>query len=301
MSNTRAMLAQLESHLDESMGLRANESMPRLAPMPARKDAGRRPLRGTGTIEIDRVVPDPDQPRTTFSQEAIEQLAASIRGRGQLMPIHVRWSEEMDKWVIISGERRWRAVRCAGLPTINCVFKEEPLSASEVREHQLIENLLREDLKPVEQARAFAELMAMNGWNGKRLADTLRIPPSSVSRALALLKLPTDLQSQVDGGELSSRSAYELSKLGDDAQRRSLAAKAAAGTLTHDQAAKAVRQRQGKKKHRSENVRVVFCGDDGCRVTVLAERTVTYLQIQEALLSAAEEARIRHSNDVPII
>ncbi len=301
MSNTRSTLAQLDNLLDESMGVRANESMPKLAPVPAKKDAGRRPLRRMGTIEIERVMPDPDQPRVTFSQEAIEHLAVSIRERGQLMPIHVRWSAEVDKWVIMSGERRWRAVRHAGLPTIDCCFREEAMGASEIREHQLVENLLREDLKPVEQAKAFAELMEVNGWSGKRLAEVLRIPPSTISRALALLKLPEDLQRQIDSGELSSRSAYELFKLGDDSQRRTLAAKAVAGTLTHDQAAKVVRQRQGKKKRKARNIRLVFCADDGCRIAVTVERTTTYLQIQEALLSAAEEARIRYSNNVSII
>jgi len=94
-------------------------------------------------------VPDPEQPRLEFSEDAIERLAQSIHGKGQLSAIRVRWSEPIQKWVIIAGERRWRATKRAGLPTIDCYFHDGELAKSEALEQQLIENCLREDLKPV--------------------------------------------------------------------------------------------------------------------------------------------------------
>src|SRR5690606_17908605 len=145
------------------------------------------------------------QPRLEFADEAIERLAASIRDKGQLSAIRVRWSDDHQKWIIIAGERRWRATQRAGLPTIDCYFHEEEISRSEVLEQQLIENLLREDLKPVEQAKAFAGLMDLNEWAAKRVAEALRVQPSTVSRALALLKLPEEIQQRVDAGDLSAR------------------------------------------------------------------------------------------------
>lgn len=117
----------------------------------------------------------------------------------------------------------WRAAQAAGLESIDCFFHEGELSESELREQQLVENLLREDLRPMEQARAFASLMELNGWNGKQLAQSLHIAESNVSRSLALLDLPEDVQRQVDSGELAARSAYELSRLPSEEQQRTLA------------------------------------------------------------------------------
>src|SRR5262249_36169928 len=155
---------------------------------------------------------------------------------------------ELKKWVIISGERRWRAAQRAGLKEIDCYFDEADLTPSEILEQQLIENCQREDLQPIEQAEAFAALMKLNDWTGKQVADGLRIPPSRVSRALALLDLPESVQDKVASGKLAARSAYEISKLSDPQKQVELAEKAATGELPHDQAVAVVRQIRGKAK-----------------------------------------------------
>src|SRR5262249_55535808 len=153
-----------------------------------------------------------------------------------------RWSKELKQWVIISGERRWRAAQRAGLKEVDCYFDEGDLTPSEILEQQLIENCQREDLQPIEEAEAFASLMKLNGWTGKQIANVLRIPPSRVSRVLALLNLPEQVQEKVASGQLAARSAYEISKLCDAQKQVELAERAAAGKLPHDQAAAAVRQ-----------------------------------------------------------
>jgi ParB family chromosome partitioning protein len=206
----------------------------------------------------------------------------------------------LQKWIIIAGERRWRATKRAGLPTIDCYFHEDELSKSEVLEQQLIENCLREDLKPIEEAKAFSMLMEINGWNGKQLAESLRLAPAKVSRTLALLKLPDDIQAQVDSGQIAARAAYEISKLHDDNKRRELAQKAAAGTLTHDQAAKAVRQRKGKTRPKSRATRQTFLTEEGWKVTVSANKKGTYHDIEQALVLALEEVRQRIANNVQL-
>jgi len=232
----------------ESIGSRPRGKTIPLGPTPYPKDIGRRPLPGFGTLQIDQVVPDPDQPRVEFEADALSRLADSIREHGQLAPIRVRWSDELGKWVIIAGERRWRAAKRAGLSTIECYFQTAEMSPSEVLEQQLIENLLREDLKPVEEARAYAALMELNGWTGKQVAERLRVPASRVSRALALLRLPDDIRQRVDAGEIAARAGYELSKLEDAAQQRQLAHRAADGNLTHEETARLVRQHRGNPK-----------------------------------------------------
>lgn len=301
MASTRGTLAKLTPNLDESMGHRVSDVPQLLSPVASPKDEGRRPLRKVGTVEINRVVPDPDQPRAEFAEDAIERLAQSIREKGQLLPIHVRWSETAKKWIVISGERRWRATLQAGLPTIDCYFQEKPLAPSEILEQQLVENLLREDLKPIEQARAFAGLMELNGWNGKQVAEALRVQPSTVSRALALLRLPDDIQKQVDAGDIPARSAYELSKVKDDRTRSRLAAETAAGHLSHDQAAKAARQRRGKPARNTTGIRLNFPTDNGFKIAVTANRTGTYHDVEAALLEVVEEVRLRQRNNVQLL
>lgn len=163
MANTRTLIGRLNEQFEESVGVRKMDLKPVLSPVASLKDAGRRPVRQFGKINIEQVIPDPDQPRQEFDEDAVERLSKSIMDKGQLAPIRVRWSDVSQKWIIIAGERRWRATRLAGLPSIDCYFHEGDLSHSEILEQQIIENCLREDLKPLEQARAFASLMEING------------------------------------------------------------------------------------------------------------------------------------------
>lgn len=300
MASTRNLLERVGGNVAESIGARVVDQRPRLSPVPLDRDAGRRPLRTVGLIEIDKVIPDPKQPREEFTDEALERLAQSIREKGQLSPIRVRWSDEAGKWVIISGERRWRATRRAGLSTIDCHFHEGDLTQSEVLEQQLIENLLREDLRPVEEARAFSVLLDINGWNGKQLAEALRVPASKVSRALALLRLPEELQERVARGEIAARSAYELSRVDDDQARADLADQAAAGSMTHDALARAARSRKGRPAPKPKNTRVTLVSDGGWKVVVSACRKGTYDEVELALLDALEEVRTRIRNNVQL-
>ena len=128
MVSTRTALEQIGNHLDESMGIRENDARPKLSPVASPKDVGRRPLRTFARVDLEMVAPDPAQPRSEFSEEAIQRLAQSIREKGQLHPIRVRWSDERNKWLIISGERRWRATKAAGLPTIDKPTASAPVS-----------------------------------------------------------------------------------------------------------------------------------------------------------------------------
>lgn len=281
------------------MGQRPKNGKPQLSPAPVPKDIGREPARQFGRISIDNVVPDPHQPRKRFTQESIDQLAASLLDKGQLAPIRVRWSAEVNRWVIISGQRRWMAAMQAGIRNVDCNFVEERVTSSDVRQEQLIENCLREDLQPIEEAKAFSELMTLNCWTGKQLAEVLSVPASRISRALALLRLPKDIQTEVAEGRVAARSAYELSKLDDPKQQRELARKAASHELSHTATAKAVRQRRGKTAS-SRSTKLTFPTEEGWKVTVSAPRKGTYHEIEQALELVLEEVRHRIKNNVQV-
>ena len=302
MATTQSTLERLQTNLDDSIGYRRTQATAQLSPIPSPKDVGRRPLRNAARIQIDQVIPDPAQPRTSFSQESIERLANSIQDKGQLAPIRIHWSAEHDKWLIVCGERRWRAARVAGLETIECCFIDGELTEAETLEQQLIENLQREDLSPIEQARGFSALMELHGWNGKQVAESLHIPPSTVSRALALLDLPDDIQHQVDSGELAARSAYEISKLGDKPRQRDLAAKAAHG-MTLKQTQEAVRRRPAKPRKRNVQKRLEFLAENGWTLIAIAPKDAkrrTYHHLQEVLDHVAEDVQARINSNIRI-
>lgn len=181
----------------------------------------------------------------------------------------------------------------AGLPTIDCHFHEGELSKTEVLEQQLIEKLLRSDLRLIEQAKAFQQLIAMNGWSGKDLSEALRITPSKVARSLALLKLPQDIQDRIESAEISPTVAYELSKLEGEDQQRAALEQGESQPLTVARASSRVRQRRGISAHPARGLKQVFHADEGFRVTVTAPRKGTYDEIEQALQLALEEVQTR--------
>ncbi|MEZ6100701.1 MAG: ParB/RepB/Spo0J family partition protein [Pirellulaceae bacterium] len=302
MASTRNALEEVGLNVDESMGLRRNARSVQLSPVSSAKDVGRRPLRTFGSVEVNRIIPDPDQPRTEFDDDDIERLAGSIRAHGQLHPIRVRWDEAIGKWIIVTGERRWRATIAAGLPAIDCYFVDGEMTKGELREQQLVENLLRSDLKPLEEARALQSLMELNGWNGKQVAEALRVTTSRISRSLALLDLPPEVQQQVDAGTLPKSAAYEISKLDSSEQQAKLATQAASGELSHSQTVKQIKQRRGKKAAQPrKGIHQVFFSERGLKVTVTASTKVNYHEVELALSQALDEVRHRIRNNIKII
>src|SRR5512135_3246036 len=197
-------------------------------------------------VPVDKLQPDPDQPREDFDPESLARLAESLKARGQLQPIRVRWDEGRDQYVIVCGERRWRAAEMAGLPTMSCIIMEGVIEPSELLALQLIENCVREDLKPIEQAKAFRALMGRNGWSTRDLAAKLAIVQPQIVRTLALLDLPDTIQETVEQGALAPATAYEISKVEDPAAQANLAARVVAEGLSRQETVVAVRRATSK-------------------------------------------------------
>lgn len=300
MVSTRDAIRELTGHLTESVGNGTAGARPQLSPVANPRDVGRRSLREFGTLQIDVLVPDPDQPRRRFDEVSLQQLADSIADRGQLSPIRVRWSADKSQWLIVSGERRWRAAKLAGLSSVNCHFVDGVGDSTSVLEEQLIENIQRQDLDPLEEARAFRSLIDANGWTGKQLAERLRVHPSRVSRLLSLLTLPDAIIVDVEAGRISSRTAYEISREKDPERQQRLAGQAASGKLTHTDANRVVDARRRRKTSRT-GCRLFFQTDHGISVTTSAADKVTYHQIEAALLQALEEVRHRIDNNVSFV
>jgi ParB family chromosome partitioning protein len=205
-----------------------------------------KPLREARTIRLENLARDPEQPRQVFDAEALDRLAKSMLSRGQLQPIRVRWNQEQGKYLILAGERRWRAAMLAGMESLQAVVVERELTPSEVLQEQLVENCLREDLQPIEQAQAFRVLMESNGWSSRKVAEELNLASSTVVKALALLELAPAVQEQVEAGKLAPAVGYEVSKLERPEDQVQVAGRVVAEKLTRDQVAAVVREKSGR-------------------------------------------------------
>jgi ParB family transcriptional regulator, chromosome partitioning protein len=253
-------------------------------------------LKGANEVPVDRLTRDPSQPRETFDEAALQELVESIESLGVLQPIRVRWDEELGMYAIIAGERRFRAARMAGLKSVPCVIQEGELTESQRLVEQLAENIIRADLQPVEQAKAFRRLMDLNGWSARQLAREMHIADANVVRALALLELPEGVQTQVEAGRLAPSVAYEVSRLDSPEEQAELAHRVVADKMTRDQVADVVKARkQGRGAASAAPGRAEFRLDGGCKVTVTGlpdERPETAVaKLKEALKAAQARAR----------
>jgi ParB family chromosome partitioning protein len=229
-------------------------------------------------IAIDLINRDPAQPREEFEPEGLERLAQSLRQRGLLQPIRVRWDAAQERYIIICGERRWRAAKIAGLESLACVIVEGDLTIQERLAIQLVENALREDLKPIEQARAYKSLMESQGWSVRQLAVELSIHHGQVVRAMALLDLPELIQERVEQGTLAPATAYEISKVGDEQVQEELAARVVHEGLSREETIEAVRsasphgpvrgQGRGALRGKKKTITLRTFRAAGCKVTV---------------------------------
>lgn len=185
---------------------------------------------GLVEIPVDRVEPNPSQPRHRFATEDLEELASSIAQHGVLQPLLVS-EVEAGRYRLVAGERRWRAAKMAGLAAVPAVIRER-LDENRHLELALVENLQRRDLTPFEEARAFDQLRTSLGLSQAEIAERVGIDRSTVANALRLLKLPLDIQEMVESGALSAGHARALLAFSSDAERRAWAERAATAGLS---------------------------------------------------------------------
>jgi ParB family transcriptional regulator, chromosome partitioning protein len=157
-------------------------------------------------VDLDRIVPNPRQPRLQMEQGPLEELAQSIRANGIIQPILVRRSGE--RYEIIAGERRWRAAQIAGLLRVPVVVRE--IADNQLLQVALIENIQRENLNPIDEATAYRRLLDECAMTQEALADAVGKDRASIANHLRLLRLPPDVQRQVSGGALSMGHARAL-------------------------------------------------------------------------------------------
>ena len=195
--------------LGRGLGALLSPSEP--APLAAAAMAGG----GIQDIPVGDIVPNPQQPRKDFEINALSELAASLRQSGVIQPVVVRRAGQ--GYQLIVGERRWRAAKLAGLEKIPAVVREA--TDAESLELALIENLLREDLNPIEEAEAYQKLLAQFAWTQEELAERVGKDRSSIANCLRLLKLPESIQADLRAGRLTMGHARALLSLASAADQ----------------------------------------------------------------------------------
>lgn len=180
-------------------------------------------------VPVDRVGPGPHQPRQLFDEDALQDLAASIREHGVLQPILVRPRAD-GNFQIVAGERRWRAAKIAGLVNVPVIV--EHIDDESALEISIIENLQREDISPLEEADMFERMTSQHGYSLRKLAQKLGKDKGYVENRLRLADAPPEVRELVARRSDTLSHAYELMKVDDPRKRKRLAGQVASGELS---------------------------------------------------------------------
>lgn len=205
-------------------------------------------------ISIELIFPNPDQPRRTFDEDKLSDLASSIAAKGVLQPLIVRPSpRQAEGYEIVAGERRWRAAQRCGLHKIPVVIRH--FDDTEVLEVAIVENIQRDDLNSIEEAQGFRQLIERFGHTQEQLSTVLGKSRSHVTNLMRLLKLPDSVQDMVRDGRLSAGHARALINADDPVTLAEKVVKNGLSVRETERLARAAKGDEAKKPSRSKPVK----------------------------------------------
>jgi ParB family chromosome partitioning protein len=210
------------------------------------------------TVNINKIEPNQNQPRKNFEQQGLQELADSIKQFGVIQPLVVQKKE--NYYEIIAGERRWRAAKIAGLKEVPVIVKE--LSANEILEISLIENIQRENLNPIEEARAYKALIEDFELKQEEIAEKVSKSRSAITNALRLLKLNEQVQEMLIRGQISMGHARALLSISDEQVQISIAQRIIEEGLSVRNIEKIVKELANTKEKKKENDRYKYLYKD---------------------------------------
>jgi len=235
----RKLIADKKTKLAEHAAALASDS-----PIPASIRDG-----GYYLINIDDISPNPDQPRKFFDEEKLSELVESIRQKGVLQPIIVKPAENQSL-LLVAGERRWRAAKSAGLDQIPCI-----VTTGNTDEISLIENLQRDDLKPLEEAEALQRMVNKYDYTYEQLARIIGKAKSTVGEILSLNRLPEQIKIECRGSNhYSRRLLVEIAKQPSERRMVALFTKAKKDVLSSDEVREIAKEKAQERRSRAETV-----------------------------------------------
>ena len=218
--------AAATARLNEERGQELSQNV--LSLLNADSSTGVRPA-AVRNIPVDRVDPNPNQPRLAFDQVSLDELTGSVREHGVLQPILVR-PHSAGRYQLVAGERRWRAARAAGLATIPALIEE--IDDDTALEIAVIENLQREDLSPIDEALIYDKMIHQHGYSIRKLAQKLGKDKGYLENRLRLADAPPEIRDLVSLRKDTLSHAYELLKVSDPKKRKKLAEMVGRGELS---------------------------------------------------------------------
>ncbi len=293
MAKVDKLRARFGDRIRESLGAGEGNS-PTVVEHPARNQRFEGTTRATGyrNVAIKNIDADP-QHRQTFDVEELRSLADSLNADGLIAPIVVRWDQPRNKYVIIAGERRYRAARLCGWAEITCDIKPDDITDGEIAEIQLAENHARKDLDPIELANAFQDVIDKNGYTIRDLAKRVGVNETTVTRYVRLLSFPDDIKKRISSGKIPIGIAREAARLSSPKEQRRFVEAALRKGYSATEASAAV---SGKKvrtqKAKGRSVSRTFVTDYGD--VVIKPRTkdsFTYEHVLKMLEQAVEEVQ----------
>ncbi len=237
-------------------------------------------------LDLNDIVPNRDQPRKTFDEASLEELADSIRRHGVLQPLLVR-PIPSGGYQLVAGERRWRACRMAGLTKVPVVVKE--LTDTETMEIAIIENLQREDLNPIEEAEGLQALIDKCGYTQEEAAASVGKSRPAIANSLRLLRLPPEVRDMTRSGELSAGHARALLAFDNDAMMLEAAKNIVSNKMTVRDVERLAQRRETavprKRRRRArdsfyDEVQLALTESLGRRVSVYDKRGGGTLEIE---------------------
>ncbi len=243
-------------------------------------------------LPVEDIIPNKYQPRTTFNEESMNELAQSIKSDGVIQPVIVRRSGA--QYQLITGERRWRAAKKAGLKTIPAVIRD--VSEFRTLEWALIENIQRQDLNPIEEATAYASLIDDFHLTQEELAQRVGKDRSSIANYLRLLKLPADIKGMIQRHELSTGHAKALTGLEKAKDQLELARRIIQEQLNVRQVENLIRGWKSDRTKTSKSNRSVQTQDPNLRAA--QQKLQEYLGTKVSIGAAKIEIHFENQDDL---
>jgi len=243
---------------------------------------------GVRTIPLSKLRPNPDQPRRSFDEAALSELANSLKSHGVIQPIVAEDAGD-GSFIIVAGERRYRAAKMAGLSELPVIVRSfDPQKRLEIA---LIENVQREDLNPVEEAEAYRSLMSLGGRSQEEVADAVGKSRSAVANALRLLKLPEPMLSALRDGNLTAGHARAILSVIDPGRRELLFTRIVAEGISVREAEAAAAELNAPPTRRSDEAKRSEKPKDPELVTV-EERLIEALGTKVSIKGDARKGTI---------
>lgn len=241
----RGINALLSIYDDEN-----EESLNTVADVKTHSSENVKEIKGLNEVNINDIMPNPNQPRKHFDETALNELAASIRVHGIIQPIVLNESDD-GKYMIIAGERRWRAAKIAGLETVPAYIRR--FTEKQVKEISIIENLQREDLNPIEAAKAIKQLMEEYKLTQEAVAERIGKSRSVIANTVRLLTLPVEVVDMIEANKLSAGHAKILVALTDPIEQIKIATVAVNKKLSVREIEKLVKNINNPSKERPKS------------------------------------------------